>query len=592
METLKFCIKILFRASKWYSLILVIITIIASIIPFLSLNFSSKLIQVLSENIGNNNIQYKDFIFILIAIFLINLFSKVIEYIRTYMNTLLNELVDKETDVLLINKSSYLDLAFFDSNSFYNEIKDVSLNKLYLINTIFFLVDLIKALIQLLIAIFSLATISWIGSIFLSLSIIPNIFTLKHQYSTLYGIQRADLSSIRKKNYFSLLSQDKNFAKEIKIYNLGPFFIEKYKNLWSLLFKKKKKTMKKYTYLLILSSILPEIITIAIFFLLCHYVFSGVISIGDFTYYQGIINQVLVSMLSFVLIFSQIKDGSDRVENFIKFLAWKNNVLDQGNRILSQPKKIIFENVSFRYADNLPLVLKNLNFTLQTNQLNAFVGTNGCGKSTIIKLLLRFYDPTYGRILIDGIDLKDYTLESVHTYFGTLFQDYGKYAFTVKESTYLSDIKNMNDTIQIEKALRSGGAYTFVQNYPLGIDTQLTRQFAIDGVELSGGQWQSLALSRSFFQSGAGMFLFDEPSSSLDAEAEANLFQKIENLYRKKGGIVISHRLSNIMKADMIYVMEDGIIIEKGTHAQLMERKGKYAKLFHLQIEKYGVKYD
>lgn len=592
IHTIKFCMRILFQASKKYFSVLILIMAVSSLTPFAVLFFTSRLIQFLSENINNPHVQYQELLLLLAGLFLINVFNRILEYANTYMTGLLNELVDKESDQLLMNKAVCLDLSYFDSSAFYNELKDAMLNKHYVINTTFSMIHLAKSMIQLLIATVSLARVNWIFSILLAASIVPNVIFLQKQFNAVYDLQRKNLDPSRKKSYLSSLTYDKNFVKEIKVYDLGRFIIAKYQILWQNLYAQKKKTTFKYTVLLSFSSALPEIVTIGVFFLLCNYIFQGAMDLGNFTYYQGIANQVLASMMSVILIASQINDGSNRVRNFIKFLTWENDVNDKGTKKLRNPKKIEFKQVCFKYGDDLPNVLQDISFTIETDKLTAFAGNNGCGKSTLIKLLLRFYDPISGEILLDGINIKAYTIKSVREYFSIMFQDYGRYAFTIKESTGLSDVENMGNTERILEALDCGGAYAFLKDYSNFIDTYLTRQFDDEGVELSGGQWQSIALSRAFFREQAGMFIFDEPSSSLDAEAEAELFFRLEQLYRHKGAILISHRLSNIASADMIFVLDDGRMIEQGSHRELMQHNGKYAKMFRLQAEKYGVKDD
>jgi len=580
----------LFESSKAYFFILVSIVIASSLTPFALIFFTSTLIQFLSDNIGNGSFLFRDFIFIVVSIFLFGLLNKALEHLKRYYEGLLDDLTDKRMDELLMDKSAKLDVSFFDSTAFYDELKDLSLNKSHTVSTAFLLIDIVGLLVRLSVAMAYLSGFSPALSVFLLVSIVPNVLLLRKQFKAIYHLQRDHLAVNRKKQYTASLLQERGFAQEVKLYNLLPFLAEKYKGLFDILYTKKKRTTSKYTLLLVASSILPELISIYIISSLCLGVFCGTVSIGDFTYYQGIVGQVMAAMFSMVYIMTRITDGSARVSNCIKFLGWKNMVRDDGEKLVISPKNIEFSGVSFRYHESLPYVLKKLDLTIGTGAKTAFVGANGSGKSTIVKLLLRFYDPCEGEILIDGANLKEYSVRSVREYFGIMLQDYGKYAFSVKESVSLSDTECMGDVPRVVGSLRDSGAYGFVEPLKDGIDTYLTRQYDEGGVELSGGQWQTLALSRAFFRGKAGMLILDEPSSALDAETEEKLFRKFEELHSEKGAVIISHRLSNISSADRIYVLHDGAAFEQGTHDQLMALGGKYAAMFRTQAKKYEVR--
>lgn len=227
-----------------------------------------------------------------------------------------------------------------------------------------------------------------------------------------------------------------------------------------------------------------------------------------------------------------------------------------------------------------------MDLKIPSGQKIALVGLNGAGKTTIVNLLLRFYVPQSGQILIDGRDISEYSEKELYGLFGVCFQGVNKYAMTMRENIGISDIGRMNDEADINAAAVAAGADKICAELPDGLDTNLTRRFYDTGSELSGGQWQKVALARAFFRDSRFIIL-DEPSSALDPEAEDHIFSSFEKLCANKGGILISHRLSSIMMVDEVVLLKNGRVAERGTHRNLMELNGEYAALYRLQAEKY-----
>ena len=242
--------------------------------------------------------------------------------------------------------------------------------------------------------------------------------------------------------------------------------------------------------------------------------------------------------------------------------------------------------MSFRYPGGEKDVLKDCSFTLYAGETVGLVGLNGSGKSTIVKLLCRFYDPTEGKILIDGIDNKEYDIVKLREMFGVLFQNYVKYSFSLRENVALSDLPRIDETDAIRKACTESRADDFMKEWEKGIDENLTRRFDSNGKELSGGQWQRISLARAFFRD-APIILLDEPSAALDPIAEHKIFQDFAEISKGRTAMLISHRLSSITLCDKILVLEDGHIIEQGSHRELLEANNRYAYLFNLQASKY-----
>ena len=249
------------------------------------------------------------------------------------------------------------------------------------------------------------------------------------------------------------------------------------------------------------------------------------------------------------------------------------------------PPVIEFKKVSFKYPGAERFILKDFNLIIRSGEKIALVGENGAGKTTLIKLLLRFYDVTEGELLINGVNIKDISLKEWHKTIGALFQDFIKYQFSFKENVLFGDLAKPEDPEQINKAIQSSGANGYLPTLPKGMNQQVGKMFE-EGVDLSGGQWQKLALARAFYRD-APLLILDEPTSAIDAKAEFEIFERVQNLQKDKTVIIISHRFSTVRNADRILVLDEGQIIEEGTHNQLMKKKGLYAELFEIQAQGY-----
>lgn len=590
-QVISFCVRLLWETSRKYFIIRIILNIISLAVPFEIIALTRMLINVLAQDaagLSASGVAVQPVVILSALLLCLNILNKSMETGNTYYAGLHRDAMEAVTKQQIIRKAAELDLSFFDSSVFYNEVKDADRNSPLITHAAFQAMDFIRYLAQFIIAFACLFRFSLFLPFVFVISAIPCTLTELKQVEAVYGFQRQYLGEERKMQYASDVLLSREFAKDVRIYNIFPFINSKFRSIWEALFSKKKKISLHYTKLLLLFSALPETAAAVCLFLLGLSVVRGMYTIGDYSFLQGIMTQILGSMYMVVSSYTQLADGRMRINNYRKFLRFESKMHADGELELAGPEFLVeFKNVSFRYGGGFPWVLKDVSFSFGSWQKIALVGANGSGKTTIVKLLLRFYDPTEGQILIDGRELREYNLDSVRRCFSTVFQDYSNYAFTVKESVSLSDVSRAGSEESVMDALRESGADEFVSRFPQGMDTYLTRKYDEGGQELSGGQWQKLAIARAFFREAA-IYILDEPSAALDAQSEDEVFRMFRALYEGRGAVLISHRLSNVHLSDLILVLDRGGLAEMGNHQELMAMDGIYAHMYRLQAEKYN----
>lgn len=314
----------------------------------------------------------------------------------------------------------------------------------------------------------------------------------------------------------------------------------------------------------------------------------GSLSIGDFTLIAGSLLGCSSQLQLFFSTFTGIADQSLFLSDLIAFFAMKPKIHNAQNAIPA-PRQIRegieFQNVSFAYPGSSRRVLKNVNLHIRPGERIALVGANGRGKTTLVKLLTRLYDPTGGRILLDGIDLREYDMDDLHRRIGVIFQDFMRYEMTARENIAIGQPEFTNDEHRLVESARKSGALEILERLPHGFDQMLGRLFE-DGVDMSGGEWQRFALARAHMRD-ADILILDEPTAAMDAEAEYELFGKFAELTKGKIALLISHRFSTVRMADRIVVLDGGVIREEGTHEDLIALGGRYANMFELQAASY-----
>jgi ATP-binding cassette, subfamily B, bacterial len=389
-------------------------------------------------------------------------------------------------------------------------------------------------------------------------------------------------------SYLAGLVMNVGYMPELRIFGVKEKIIGQLKYIQEQFYKKNSSTAIKYGFANAFAFVLSVVGVGIILLSQLQKVVDGQISVGSFSFILIAVYALASSLEQTVTNLTSVYNRARLVSYFFDVLNLEKKVLPPVNPIVPKlstlAPKIEFKNVSFRYKKSDPYVLKNVSFVIEPGENVALVGENGAGKSTIIKLLVRFYDVSEGEILINGINIKDLDLEWWYRKIGTLFQQFIHYNFTVKESISLEteDI----DLERVRNAAQQSGAAEFIEQFPNKYDQMLGVNYE-EGKELSGGQWQKIALARAFYRMPV-LLILDEPTSAIDAQAEFDIFNNINEIYKDdKSLLIVSHRFSTVRNAEKIIVLTHGEVVEQGSHDELINQNGLYAKMFNVQAEGY-----
>jgi len=392
----------------------------------------------------------------------------------------------------------------------------------------------------------------------------------------------------RELDYLRYLGVSNESAKEIKIFGLGNYLADRARVLFERFYDENKKLAVKRTTEGALLNLAPTGAYYIAYALILKRALVGGLSIGDLTLMTGAFSRARNIMESLVSGLAGIAEQSLFIKDLFDFFDTKSLIVSKPNALtVPQPIRhgFEFQNVSFSYAGSDKKVLHNVSFRFAAGEKIALVGENGAGKTTLVKLLARLYDPTEGRILLDGVDLRDYSVEDLRHEIGVIFQDYMRYDMLAAENIGFGRIEHASDEARIERSAEKSLAAPVIENLPKTYRQMLGRRFE-GGVDLSTGQWQKIALARAYMRD-AQILILDEPTASLDARAEFEVYQRFVELTAGKMAILISHRFSTVRMADRILVLEQGLIAEQGSHRELLALGGKYAELFELQAAGY-----
>jgi ATP-binding cassette, subfamily B, bacterial len=501
------------------------------------------------------------------------------------------QVTDAVADILHA-QSIAVDLEYYEDSAYYDTLhraqKEAPYRPTRIVNG---LIQLTQNSISLLGILGLLVSFNWTLALVLILTAVPAALTRMLYSRRLYGFDQQQTEKERQAWFYHSVLTDVPYAKELRLFNLGALFKTRYRDLREQIRAGKLALARRRVG----TDLLAQVVATAALFgslgWIAWQAFLGAVTLGDLViYYIGF--QSGQSFLQFALrALAGLYEDNLFLTNMYLFLDLVPKIAAPHQpQPVPQPisRGITFHNIGFTYPSREQETLHNINLTMAPGEVIALVGENGCGKTTLVKLLCRLYDPSYGEIGVDGIDLRAFDPVQWRREVGVVFQDYAHYALTASENIWLGNVEAQPDPERIAQAGRRSGADEFIRRLPQAYDTMLGHWFT-KGQELSGGEWQKIALARTFWRE-AHILVLDEPTSSLDPLAEAELFREFRALLNGRSAILISHRFSTVQMADCIYVMDHGSIVERGTHAVLLAQNGRYANLYRTQAQHYQEK--
>ncbi|AFY46770.1 ABC-type multidrug transport system, ATPase and permease component [Nostoc sp. PCC 7524] len=502
--------------------------------------------------------------------------------------SLLRVLLGQRVNVLILKKALTLDLAHFENSEFYDKLtnarREASIRPLSLVNRTFGLVQNALSLITygVLLVNFSVWAV-----VVLIVAAMPAFIAETRFAGEAFRLFSWRAPETRQQHYIENLLAREDFATEVKLYQLGEMLLGRYHHVFSQLYNEDRDlTIRRGIWGYLLSLVSTTAFYIAYAWIVIETV-MGRISLGDMTMYLTVFRQGQSTFANALTSIGGMYEDNLYLSNLYDFLEEKViKPRGKATKGINPADGIRFENVSFTYPSNSQSALRNISLHLKPGEKLAIVGENGSGKTTLIKLLTRLYTPDSGRILLDGVDLQEWNVDALRRRIGVIFQNFVRYQFTVGENIGVGDVDNINNTTYWQTAAQKGKANSFIERLPQQFQTQLGKWFK-SGQELSGGQWQKIALARAFMRTQADILVLDEPTSAIDAQAEFEIFNHFRALTQNQMVFLISHRFSTVRMADKILVIDNGEVVEQGTHEELLAKDGVYARLFMLQAAGY-----
>jgi ATP-binding cassette subfamily B protein len=578
-------LKLVWRSSAPLTSALAVLTLIAAFLPLGTAYAGKRIVDAVVAH--SRDLALRWVMGELAIVALLAIVMRALSVTRAVLGSRLGV----DVNVAILEKTLTLDLRSFEDPDFYDQLvrarREASSRPVQLVTDAFQLVQNALTLIGYVALLVRFSAWAVLG---LVVTTIPATIVEMRLAKQAFKLRNWRSPETRRVYYFEQVLASDSHAKEIKLLGLGPLFLGRYKELSERFYQDDVTLAVRRGVLGQLFSLLATGAFYGAYAVMAIGAALGQLTLGNMTLYVVAFRQGQQSFQSVLGAIGGIYEHNLYMSNLFAFLAYREEppkVLPSAVAPATDVREgIVFDHVGFRYPGQDAWAVRDVSFMIPKGQSLALVGQNGAGKTTIIKLMTRLYEPTEGTIFLDGKPLASYSPAELHRRFGVIFQDFNKYMLDARENVGVGSVEHMGEDERIARAVDRGGAGELVKELAKGLETPLGKWFS-GGVELSGGQWQKVALSRAFMREEADVLILDEPTAALDAEAEHAVFTRFRELAQGRTTIVISHRFPTVRMSDRILFLEHGQIVESGTHDELLAANGRYARLFRLQAEGY-----
>jgi ATP-binding cassette, subfamily B, bacterial len=584
-------LRLVWQSSPGWTIIYIFLLIAQGILPILQLYLTKLIIDTVSISITSTEkaSNFSQLVIFIALTGVVTLVSTICVSSAELVNTAQSQQVTDYMSSIIHAKSIEVDLEYYENSQYFDTLQRAQEEATYrpkqILNN---LVDVGQNVISLVAMVGLLLSLHWGVAGILFVAAIPAVLVRVKFADIMYHWHRKRTEFERQSEYFNWLLTGDIFAKEIRLFDLGSLFSRSFDKLRRQLYRENMAITTKRFLATLGAQATAVILMLTAYSFIIYQTFLGILRIGDLVLYYQALQRGQEALKGVLSSLSSLYEDNLFLVNLYEFLDLKPNIIQIAHPQpvpKSMATGIVFDRVNFQYSNSTRQALHDINLTIKLGEIVALVGENGSGKTSLVKLLCRLYDPTSGSITIDGIDIRYFDIAELRRQFSVIFQDYVKYYFTAQENIRLGNTDIPLNHASIIEAARRSGADEAIATLPQGYDTMLGNWFE-RGEELSIGQWQKIALARAFLRNSQ-VIVLDEPTSAMDAKAEFEVFKGFRQLIKGQTAILISHRLSTVKMADRIYVMAKGTIMESGTHEELIQLGGIYANLFETQAQNY-----
>ena len=585
-------LSIVWRYAAGWTAVNAFLVFVQGLFPVATFYLMKQIVDTASAVLGSSGQESQNYSLLFVWVGLaavVALCAALSRSLGEYTSTAQSLILSDRVAGMLHEKSHVVDLAYYEDSSYYDTLhraqEEAPLRLPRIVDGLIEIARSITALLGVVILLFSFNGFLVLA---LLLATIP-VAVIRILYSQKsYELDKSQTESERRAWYYHSVLTDMAEAKELRVFNLGNLFRERFQLLKKIMREQRLDLLRSRAVMDMISQLLVVMVLFGSVVWIVSMTVKGQSTLGELVAFYLAFQGGLSYMQSLFYAFAELYEDNLFLSNLHEFVGIQPEITKPSSPVPVPDKAktgIECKGLEFTYPGSTSPAIKGIDLTLSPGEVIALVGDNGSGKTTIVKLLCRLYDPTAGKITVDNIDLRKFDPVEWRKRVSVVFQDYAHYALTVRENIWLGNIAVPPDEESIKKVAHHCGAASFIEKLPDAYNTELGRWFT-DGHELSIGEWQKIALARTFWRD-ADIFIFDEPSSSLDPIAEEQLLQNFRTLLAERSAILISHRFSTIQMADCIYVVKEGQIVEKGKHDDLVKKKGHYAELYHAQAKHY-----